>query len=66
MIRRMVVHPVHVPGKRSRGRQQTRWKDSCKRDMEIVVLNAEGVLGQDKVEERNSKPLLQPQMMGKD
>ena len=34
MLRRMV--DASVPGKRLRGRQQTRWKESCDRDMENV------------------------------
>ena len=29
---------VPVPGKRWRGRPKTRWKDSCKRDMESMAL----------------------------
>ena len=33
-----------VQGKRRRGRQTTRWKDSCKRDMESVGLKEEDVL----------------------
>ena len=37
-----------VPGKRRRGRQKTRWKDSCKRDMESVVLKEEDVLDRTK------------------
>ena len=36
MLRRML--DALLPGKRRRGRQKTRWKDSCKRDMESVVL----------------------------
>ena len=32
-----------VPGKRRRGRQKTRGKDSCKRDVESMGLNVEGV-----------------------
>ena len=31
VLRRMLDAPV--PGKRRRGRQKSRWKDSCKRDM---------------------------------
>ena len=38
---------LDVPGKRRRGRQKTRWKDSCKRDMES---KGGGSTGQDKVE----------------
>ena len=34
VLRRMVDAPG--PGKRRRGRQKTRWKDSCKRDKESV------------------------------
>ena len=33
MLRRMAV-----PGKKRRGRQKTRWKESCHRDMESVGL----------------------------
>ena len=36
MLRRMLDAPV--PGKRRRGRQRARWKDSCKRDRESVGL----------------------------
>ena len=32
VLRRM----LDAPGKRRRGRQKTRWKDSCKRDLESV------------------------------
>ena len=40
-----------VAGKRRKGRQKTRWKDSCKRDMEESVgLKVEDSIGQDKVE----------------
>ena len=38
-----------VPGKRRRGRQKIRCKDSCKTDMESVGLKRDDVL--DKVEE---------------
>ena len=34
-----------VPGKKRRGRQKTRWKDSCKRDMESAGLKEEDVPG---------------------
>ena len=37
-----------VPGKRRRGRQKTRWKDSCKRDMESAGLKEEDVLDRTK------------------
>ena len=37
-----------VPGKRRRGRQKTRWKDSCKRDMESMGLKEEDVLDRTK------------------
>ena len=40
-----------MPGKRRRGRQKTRWKDSCKRDMESVWLKEEDVL--DRVKWKN-------------
>ena len=42
-----------VPGKRRRGRQKTRWKDSCKRYIERVVLDPTlgGRTGQNKEEE---------------
>ena len=49
VLRRMLDAPV--PGKRRRGRQKTRWKDSFKRDIESVGLKARGHTGQDKVEE---------------
>ena len=39
VLRRMLDAPV--PGKRRRGRQKTRWKDSCKRDRESVWLKKE-------------------------
>ena len=40
VLRRMLDAPV--PGKRRRGRQKTRWKDLCKRDMESVRLKGRG------------------------
>ena len=43
-LRRMLEAPV--PGKRRRGRQKTRWKDSCK--IESVVLKEEDALGRTK------------------
>ena len=46
VLRRMLDTPV--PGKRRRGRQKTRWKDSCKRDMGSVGLKAEDVLDRTK------------------
>ena len=45
MLIRMLDVPV--PGKGRRGRQTTRWKDSCKRDMERVGLKEEDVLEND-------------------
>ena len=54
-----------VSGKRLRGIQKTRWKDSCNRDMESVGVKGGGRNGQDKVEERNRKLSRRPQMMGK-
>ena len=33
-----------ISGKRRRGRQKTRWKDLCKRDMESVGLREEDIL----------------------
>ena len=56
-----------VPGKRRKGRQKTKWKDSFKRGKESVGLKEEGVgpTGQDKVEELYSIPLRRPQMMAK-
>ena len=42
MLRRMLDAPV--PGKRARGRHNTRWKDSCKRDMESVGLKEDDEL----------------------
>ena len=41
ILRRMVDAPV--PGKRQRGRQTTRWKDSCKSNMGSVGLKEEDV-----------------------
>ena len=38
----MLDAPVH--GTRRRGRQKTRWKDSCKKDMESIWLKEEDVL----------------------
>ena len=46
MIRRMLDAPVI--GKRRRGWQQTRWKDSCKRDMESVGLKDKDALDRTK------------------
>ena len=46
VLRRMLDAPV--PGKRRRGRQTTRWKDSCKRDRESVGLKEEDVLDRTK------------------
>ena len=45
ILRRMLDTPV--PGKRRRGRQKLRWKDSCKRGMESVRLK-ENVLDRTK------------------
>ena len=42
VLRRMLDAPVQ--GKRQRGRQKTRWKDSCKRDMESVGLKDKDAL----------------------
>ena len=42
VLRRMLDAPV--PGKRRKGRQQTRGKDSCKRYVESVALKVEAVL----------------------
>ena len=46
MLRRML--DVREPGKRRRGRQKIRWKDSCKRDMESLGLKEEDVLDKTK------------------
>ena len=46
VLRRMLDAPV--PGKKLRGRHETRWKDSCKRDMERVGLKEEDVLDRTK------------------
>ena len=46
MLRRML--DATVPGERRRGRQKTRWKDSCKRYMESVWLKEEDVLDRTK------------------
>ena len=59
VLRRMVDAPV--PGKRRRGRQETRWKDSRKRDMESVELKVQDV----ELETRNSKSFRRPQLIGK-
>ena len=48
MLRRVLDAPV--PGKRRRGGQQTRRKDSCRRDMESVGLKEEDVLDRTKEE----------------
>ena len=48
VLRRMLDAPV--PGKRWRGRQTTRWKDSCKRYGKCGVKSG-GCTGQDEVEE---------------
>ena len=50
-----------VSGRRQRGRQKTRWKESCKSDME----SGGGRTGQDKVVERISKSFRRSQIMGK-
>ena len=42
VLRRMLAAPA--PEKRRRGRQKTRWKDSCKSDMESVGLKEENTL----------------------
>ena len=57
MLKRMADVPI--PGKRRRGRQKTRWKDSCNRDMK-----GGGRTEQDRVEEINIDPKLfrRPQM----
>ena len=39
---------AQVPRKRQRGRQKTRWKESCKSDMESVGLKVEDVLDRTK------------------
>ena len=62
MRRRMLDAPV--PGKRRRGRQKTRWKDLCKRDMESVELKEDVSDRNDKVEELYSLLFHQPQMVG--
>ena len=46
VLGRMLDAPV--PGKRQRGKQKIRWKDSCKRDMESVGLKEEDVLDRTK------------------
>ena len=56
MLRRKLDAPV--PGKRRRGRQKTRWKDSCKRDTESMGLKEEDVLNiaaDDEISTRRSK-----------
>ena len=49
VLRRMLDAPVS--GKKRRGRQKTRWKDSCKGDMEKFGVKGGGRTGQDKEEE---------------
>ena len=44
-----------VTGKRQRGGQKTRWKDSCKGDMEMWVKGG-GHIGQDTLEQRHTIP----------
>ena len=46
VIRRMIDAPL--PGKRRRGRHKTRWKDSCKIDMESGGLKVEDGLDRTK------------------
>ena len=46
VLRRMLDVPGS--GKRWRGKQKTRWKDSCKRDMESVRLKEEDALDKTK------------------
>ena len=46
MLRRMLDAPV--PGKRWKGRQKTRWKDSGERNRESVGLKEEDVLDRTK------------------
>ena len=50
-VLRMLDAPV--PGKRRRGRQTTRWKDSCKGDRESVGLKEEDVLDRTKWKNAN-------------
>ena len=45
------THRDTVPGKRRRGRQQIRWKDSCSRDMEKMGLKV--TIKMDDVTDRN-------------
>ena len=40
-VKNSVICTRNVPGKRRRGRQKTRWKDSCKIEMESVDLKEE-------------------------
>ena len=48
ILRRMLDALGSVPGKRWRGKQKTRWKDSCKRDMESTGLKEEDALDRTK------------------
>ena len=41
MLRRMLEAPILGKTKRRRGRQKTRWKDSCKRYIESIGLKEE-------------------------
>ena len=54
MERRMAA--ASVPGKRRRGRSETRWKESCERDTESAELKEEDVLDRtkSKIEIKNS------------
>ena len=52
------ISDATILGKTQRGRQKTKWKDACNRDMESVWLKAEDV------EKRNPKLFRRHQMMG--
>ena len=53
-----------VTGKIRRGRQNTRWKDSCKRNMKNVGLKMDDIIiiGQNQVEVMNQKQFRRPQI----
>ena len=56
VLSRIVDAPV--PGKRRRGRQKTRWKDCCKRDIGSVGLKVEDILDRTKCKKAILKTIL--------
>ena len=63
VLRRMT--DSQLPGKRRKGRQKTRWRDSCERHMESAGLKRTYWTGLSGREMICSKPFRRPQMMGK-